>query len=273
MDRVAAALVNPRPSQAELMSAIGPVADRLLKRYAAAKSAWATALERGDDGAAKPAKDEMEALVLFKGRHGHTFVHVYTFLSQIFDYGNTEIEKRFLFYKALVRLLEFGRERETIDLSQLALTHPYPKEPRQAALRVGRRSREDRAGGRGRVGRCPGQGQGPARRDHRARVNDLFVGDLTDGDQLVYVNDVIKGKMLESDVLISQASNNTKAQFAASPTLDDALLDAIMDALDAHQTMSRQALDSATVRQGLKSVLLGPAQLYEALRNRAETRA
>jgi type I restriction enzyme R subunit len=33
--------------------------------------------------------------------------------------------------------------------------------------------------------------------------------------------------------------------------------------------MSRQALDSAKVRAGLKEILLGPAQLYEALRQRA----
>jgi type I site-specific restriction-modification system R (restriction) subunit len=31
-----------------------------------------------------------------------------------------------------------------------------------------------------------------------AKVNDLFEGDLTDDDQLVYVNNVIKGKLLES---------------------------------------------------------------------------
>ena len=41
---------------------------------------------------------------------------------------------------------------------------------------------------------------------------------------------------------------------------------AIMDALTAHTTMSKQALDSEKVRQGLKDVLLGPAKLYEALR-------
>jgi type I restriction enzyme R subunit len=46
-------------------------------------------------------------------------------------------------------------------------------------------------------------------------------------------------------------------------------LDAIMDALDAHTTMSTQALESETVREGLKSVLLGPARLYEALREAA----
>jgi hypothetical protein len=44
---------------------------------------------------------------------------------------------------------------------------------------------------------------------------------------------------------------------------------AIIDALAAHTTMSKQALDSERVREGLKDVLLGPAQLYEALRERA----
>src|SRR5438093_6645019 len=34
-----------------------------------------------------------------------------------FDYGNTAIEKRSIFYKQVLRLLEFGREREGVDLS------------------------------------------------------------------------------------------------------------------------------------------------------------
>jgi hypothetical protein len=41
---------------------------------------------------------------------------------------------------------------------------------------------------------------------------------------------------------------------------------AIMDALTAHSTMSKQSLESEKVRSGLKDVLLGAAQLYEALR-------
>ena len=48
---------------------------------------------------------------------------MYTFLSQMFDYGNTAIEKRFMFYRGLVPLLEFGRERDGIDLSKVQLTH------------------------------------------------------------------------------------------------------------------------------------------------------
>ncbi len=42
----------------------------------------------------------------------------------------------------------------------------------------------------------------------------------------------------------------------------------IMDALDAHATMSTQALGSERVREGLRDILLGPAQLYESLRAR-----
>ncbi|MCX8475414.1 MAG: hypothetical protein MT490_06415 [Sphingomonas sp.] len=79
---------------------------------------------------------------------------------------------------------------------------------------------------------------------------------------------MIKGKLLESGELATQAMNNSKAQFAASPTLDNELLNAIIDALDAHQKMSQQALGSDKVRAGLKDILLGPGQLYEALRNR-----
>jgi type I restriction enzyme R subunit len=65
--------------------------------------------------------------------------------------------------------------------------------------------------------------------------------------------------------LIQPAANNSKEQFANSPDLPNALLNAIMDALDAHTCMSTQALNSQRVRDGLKDTLLGPAQLYEAL--------
>ena len=43
-----------------------------------------------------------------------------------------------------------------------------------------------------------------------------------------------------------------------------------MDALEAHNTMSSQALASERVRDGLKDILMGPAQLYETLRAQGE---
>jgi type I restriction enzyme, R subunit len=101
------------------------------------------------------------------------------------------------------------------------------------------------------------------------KVNELFEGELTDQDRLVYVDTVIKTKLLESKTLIEQAASNTKEQFATSPDIDNELLSAVMAALDAHNTMSSQALNSDKVRAGLKDILLNYAGLWEALRAKA----
>jgi type I restriction enzyme, R subunit len=65
-------------------------------------------------------------------------------------------------------------------------------------------------------------------------------GELTDHDKLVYVNDVLMGKLLESDRLRQQAANNSKQQFATSPDLNTELVNGIISALDAHTTISRR---------------------------------
>jgi len=167
-------------------------------------------------------------------------------------------------------LLEFGRERETVDLSKVVLTH-------HTLRNRGRQTLDLAAGEAYKLQPVDAVGSGQVQEKQQAylaeiieRVNGLFEGDLTDGDQLVYVNGVIKGKLLENETLVRQAADNSKAQFANSPDLSRALLDAIMDALDAHSTMSSQALGSERVRDGLKHILLGPAQLYESLRAKGQ---
>jgi type I restriction enzyme R subunit len=77
---------------------------------------------------------------------------------------------------------------------------------------------------------------------------------------------VLKGKLSESETLIQQANNNTKEQFANSPDLETELMNAIIGALDAHTAMGTQALQTESVRNGLKDVLLNHAGLYESLR-------
>jgi type I restriction enzyme R subunit len=267
VERVVQVELNPRSTQGDLVAAVEPVADRLLKQFAAAKAAFVATTAMEDAKGAAAAKDAMDALTLFKSDIG-AFQRLYSFLSQIFDYGNGAIEKRFIFYRRLLPLLEFGREREGIDLSQVKLTHHNLKSEGKRDLLYGTGEAPKLAG-------VSEAGSGSVQEKEKAllaeiiaRVNDLFEGDLTDDDQLIYVNDVIKGKLLESKELVLQAQNNTKAQFANSPTLTTEIMNAVMDALAAHETMSKQALGSASVRDGLKEVLLGPAQLYEALRER-----
>lgn len=83
------------------------------------------------------------------------------------------------------------------------------------------------------------------------------------------MNSVLKGKLLESETLLALARNNSREQFANSPDLANEILNAVMDALAAHTTMSQQALDSQQVRDGFEDILLGPARLYETLQERA----
>jgi type I restriction enzyme, R subunit len=256
--------LDPTATQGQLIAALEPVAQRLLYQFKVAQDRYKDAQGTKDKQAIDDARDQMNALILFKADMA-TFVRIYTFLSQIFDYASTDIEKRFLFYKRLIPLLQFGRERDGVDLSGVKLTHHNLKDEGKRSLSIG--------GDPVLLSPITGPGSGSVQDKEKAllaeiiaKVNDLFEGELTDNDQLIYINNVIKGKLLESDSLRIQAQNNTKAQFAASPTLAAEILDAVMDALTAHETMSSQALNSAKVRDGLKEILLGPGQLYEALR-------
>ena len=268
VDRVVAVELNPKSKQSDLIAALTPVQDRVVKRYKAAREALKIATEKQQENAAEDAQDELNALTLFKSDMG-AFLRLYTFLSQIFDYGNTAIEKRAIFYKRLLPLLEFGREREGIDISKVVLTHHHLKD-------LGKQAMPLNDGETPKLEPITEAGSGSLQDKEKAylseiieKVNDLFEGDLSDQDKLVYVNNVIKGKLLESETLRQQAVNNTKEQFANSPDLKTELLNAIMGALDAHNSMSTQALNSDTVQRGIKDVLLNNAGLYESLRDKS----
>ena len=265
IERVVAVELDPNSKQSDLVSAIGPVVDRLHKRYKTAQVALQLAKDLSDHAKIGAAKGELDSLRLFQTDLG-SFQRLYIYLSQIFDYGNTDIEKRSIFFRQLLRLLDFGRERDEIDLSKVVLTHHNLKNHGRQVMVLG-------AGDKPKLEPITDVGSGTVQEKQQAflreiieQVNDLFEGELTDQDRLVYVNNVLKGKLLESETLRQQANNNTKEQFSNSPDLQQAILSAVMDALAAHTVMSSQALDSQRIRDGLKEILLGPARLYESLR-------
>ena len=252
--------------QSQLDAVLVPIANKLLVAYKKAMLAYKEHEDKST-APAKAAKDEMDALLLFK-HDMNTYVRLYTFLCQIFDYGNTDIEKRSIFYKLLHRLLTFDRDIETVDLSELALTHHTIKSLGKQAMPLGPGDP---------LQPTSGAGQGAVQDKHKEQleailkmVNDLQIKDVSDNDKLVYVNDVIMGKLLDCEILVHQAVNNTKDQFANSPDLDRLINDAIMDALASFTAMSKQALESAKIRLDIKEILLGPAGLYEKLKKKVE---
>jgi hypothetical protein len=101
------------------------------------------------------------------------------------------------------------------------------------------------------------------------RLNYLFEGQLTDSDKLVYVNNILKGQLLESELLQQQAASNSKEQFANSAELQSELTKAIINALDAHTAMGSQALNNPALQLDLMEFLLNQAGLWEGLRERA----
>lgn len=267
VERVVNVVMNPSSTNGDLAAALEPVVDRVLNLFKAAQERFAIAKAKNDQKGIEIAQNEMSGLLLFKADIA-SYVRMYTFLSQIFDYGNTDIEKRALFFKPLGRLLNFGRERVGIDLSQVELTHHHLGNKGVKTLPL--------SGEAEKLKPMTESGGGSINEKEKAllreiieKVNDLFVGEITDDDRLVYVNS-LKSKLLASDTLIQQASNNSKTQFSTSPDLSKQFLDAVIDALDVYNAMGEQTLSSERVQRGLLETLLGPAQLYEALRARGE---
>lgn len=266
VDRVVKAELNPKASHAELSAALEPVADRLLKVFKAARQTETNAKAQGNETAATEAKQTQDALIVFKSNMS-AYLRLYAFLSQIFDYGSTAVEARSIFFRRLIPLLEFGREREGVDLSKVVLTHHKLTTSGKLALTF--------AGAGEKLQPMTEAGSASVQDKEKAllsqilqKLNDLFTGDLSDNDQLSWVT-AVKGKLIDNQTLVHQSQNNLKEQFENSPILTQAIVHAITEALDTHGAMSKQALQSATIQQGLKEALMGPGRLYETLRDRA----
>jgi type I restriction enzyme R subunit len=247
-----------------LFGAIEPVAQRLMTLHKQARLAYRQAEEVNDSEASKRAKDELDALTLFRSDIG-TYGRFYTFLSQIFDYANTGLEKRAMFYKALLPLLEFEREINIVDLSKLVLTHHHIRDlgTKKLDLKLGESIPIP--------GMAPGGGgvqdkQKAQLAEIIEKLNQIFSG-VQPAVEVNYATQVLPNHLRQSSTLRQQAAANSKQQFGSSPDLDRELLNAIIGALDDHQMMSSQALNSPEARAGLKDILLNHTNLYEDLRD------
>jgi len=171
-----------------------------------------------------------------------------------------------MFARLLLPLLDDGREREGVDLSALRPTRHRMRDLGQQKLNLGR--------GEAAPGLKPPTDVGSGQLQDRQKqllaeiiraLNDMFEGELTEGDRVAFA-DSVRTKLMESATLRAQAAANTAEQFANSPNLRDDLLNAIIATMEAHGSMSRQALNSEAIQAGLLAVLLGPGGRWEALR-------
>jgi type I restriction enzyme R subunit len=239
VDAFAKASYDPKGTQKALQAIIAPTVERY----------------RGRIADAKQAKDDavVDALQLFVKDMGN-FVRVYDFLSQIIDYADTDLERRYIFYKCLIPLLREGGTDKQIDLSSLVLTHHKVRDLGKADIQLG-------TDGDDHLLAPLGVGEGQPRADEKialsklvARMNDLFEGQLSDADKVAYVQH-IAGKMMENKTLAQQAAQNSKQQFGMGD-FKNVLMDNVIDGLDKYQSMAEQVMASPKVKEEFAKIVL-----------------
>ena len=206
----------------------------------------------------KPAADRFEHLEeeqqdQFRKDLG-SFLRLYDFLSQIIAYGDSDLEKLYAFGKNLMpRIAERSDASSILELdADVRLTH-------YRLQKLGEQTLDLASGEVVKLAPASEAGTGKPVSDEQKKLaeivgtmNDLFSGNLTEGDLVGYVT-TIKGKLLENETLAAQAANNTEQQFELGD-FKGILTDMVIEGQESHNKIADQLLNDDrvfTVMQGM----------------------
>lgn len=223
-----------------LAAAIGPAKQRFKDRY--------------DSAVAADSKADLDVLALFRRDLG-TFIRLYDFMSQIIDYGDTDLEKRSIYYRLLERQIRPEEIRQPLDLTGVELQ--VIKQIGTGDMKLDLNSGES-------VGLSGITAAGSAgRRDPKlvkmqeilARLNDLFADeDFTQVQKESWLEGLL-GALLSDTRLVEQAKVNSKPQFLESPDLRDGVTAALLGNHAAHAKMvNMYAADDRLQRELVKGL-------------------
>lgn len=216
------------------------------------EAAFVKAHAQGDEAGMKSADhhqdeyaEQIKALIGFKSDLGR-FCRTYSYIAQLIDFGDPELENFAAFAKLLQKRLH-NEAPESVDLTGLVLT----------GFDINARSLEPEDGTDVPVLQPAGAGGGGAAGDKPKfvkeiieRLNSLF-GDATPiQDQVAFVNQ-ISAIASESDVVMAQVESNTREQ-AMKGNLPGAVQQAVVRALSSHQKLATQVLKAD--RQGMAAL-------------------
>lgn len=223
-----------------LAGAIQPIKQRFI-------AAYNTAVAQDDKGM-------IDNLDTYRKDVG-TYVRLYDFLSQIVDFGDTDVEKHAVFFRLLAPHLRAGGGSERVDLSHVELIHIKQKETGNHALKLAEGEI---------VPLKPTMGAGSkVNRDPRMvllgelidRLNSQFAGENFREDQVSSWTNALVDAMKTDEDLREQAGVNSEEQFLASPTLKDALLLAVAETNDAHSRMTELFNEKGAVEKAMLELL------------------
>jgi type I restriction enzyme, R subunit len=186
------------------------------------------------------------------------FVSLYAFVSQIVPYVDRELERDYLFTRALLASLP-GQAAERLDLGrEVQLTHL------KIALTYEGSGSLDEGGGEV---TAIFSGKGPQHeeeREHLSRIVDVFNErfglELGEADQLLF--DQFEETWAADEALAARAQNNDFQNFRL--VFDRTFMDTVVQRMDANADIFRRVLDDDTFQEAIREFYA--TRLYERLR-------
>ncbi|UVS80184.1 type I restriction endonuclease subunit R [Actinokineospora sp. UTMC 2448] len=243
--REVAELWVTRKGNNALSAAISPAKNEFARRYAAAIEA--------DD------KVTLNTLDLFR-KDVSTLVRLYDFMSQIVDYGDPQMEMLSIFLRLFERVIADSSWSAAVDLSDVVLV----------GVNLNKRAPVDISlTGDGELKGISAAGTGTRKEPKYValqvvidKMNDLFGAESFTAWQ---VREFVLGlvqRLLAYPDLINQTKVNSKKQFIESQDFHTAVIEAVVDNQEAHNTMADYFFSDGP---GLNAVIIAIADaFYEA---------
>ena len=203
---------------------------------------------------ARESKDgaEVDRLETFRKDVG-SFIKAYGFLSQVYDYADTDLERLSLFLRQLEKVIADSAPESYIDLSELEILRYQITEQANQSLLM------DETGS---IAPFSALG-GHEVRDPKlvlleeaiARVNEMvdFSDDSSVSGKIVV--DSVNQKLLENEKIVAQAKANSEEQFIGSADLSEAIIRALIGLKRDADDASSQILSSSAKQDDFMKVI------------------
>ena len=194
--------------------------------------------------------DELERLHQYRADLNN-YIKAYAFLSQIVDYDNTELEKRYIFYRALTAVLNVTGTDVAVNLSNIVLTHHRVQQGDQQKLDL-------EAGEATPLTPMTEVGSAQLHDPENAQwgviieaINELFAGTtLSEADRIANLDLTLRKAKQDPD-LVEAAKHNTDQDFHH----DSAVVTAFIEAVLAVQESNVEFTDTVLKDQNYASLV------------------
>ena len=225
---------------------------------------WKDAVDSSDD-LEKGRLEEFRGTVF-------AFVRAYDFLSQIIDYGDTDIEKWAIFLRVYRRAIEReDSDPSVVNTDEIVLTHYRLRKLEAQNLGLTSGSSGELAGITAAGSAQPREAKYGLLQDVIDKITTLFAG--TDGDETngVSAAETILRHVVDNPKIQAEAMANTPIDFETSPTIVAELEDVMYASAAGHSNAMKALLQKGDFA-GIVDVLVAMG-LYEKTRGEAERAA